>query len=66
MNKINKANSCPMNRPILRKEDHTFTKYVEPAAKPIKMVEPNNQANQGVHGSVKHGALLRFKLSIHS
>ena len=42
MNKINKANSCPMTRPILRKEDHTFTKYVEPAAKPIKMVEPNN------------------------
>ena len=25
-----------------------------------------NSANQGMHGSVKHGALLRFKLSIHS
>jgi hypothetical protein len=49
MNKINKANSCPMNRPILRKEDHTFTKYVEPAAKPIKMVEPNNQEEAPGH-----------------
>ena len=25
-----------------------------------------NGANQGMHGSVKHGALLCFKLSIHS